>query len=167
MSGSWMLGSVALTMQMLFIGPQTVWREFLLTYPYALRILPKPRIYPPKETLREDSSWVPACPPDIIRIPLEDFKVGIGNRFCDPTAWGDRGESCCKWLGMVFPEAWCGPIFSVPSTATPRLSPALGEMDLTHRQPRVTTKPQRPRGLRWRVPRCPMALLLSALTPWR
>lgn len=36
---------------------------------------------PPKETWREDSSWIPALPLNIFRPPLQDFKLGSRKQF--------------------------------------------------------------------------------------
>lgn len=75
MNGSWILGVVALIMQTLFMQPRTVRGEFVVTHLCTLRILPKPWIYSPKGTRREDSSWV-LWYWYVIGILLKEFKLG-------------------------------------------------------------------------------------------
>lgn len=70
---------------------------------------------------------------------------------------GEWGELCYKGLGTVSPGAWPWPDLLVPPTTTARLSPALGEMALSHGQPVDTTTLQWPMAPQCRVPSCPAA----------
>lgn len=136
MNGSWILGSVALIMQTLFIQPHTMWGEFLVTHLYTLRIL----------LGLQHFLWCYWYSPQGL------YTGGVRNKFYDSTAWREWGGSHSgKWLGTVSPEFRCGLSLMLPSTM-PRLSLALGEMPLNHCQPTDATKPQWHRRLQGRVP---------------